>query len=220
VLFKKPPSKVEVLNDFSGEVINFYRVLQDHLPEFTRRLKRLLVSRSEFKRLRQIPPGALTDIKRAVRFYYLLRCSFGGRMNSPTFGTSATSLPKFNPLAIRRELLAAHKRLSRVTIEHLNFLDAIQRYDRPATFFYLDPPYVGHEADYGLNLFNPGDFSRLASCLAGIKGRFLLSLNDVPEVREWFKEFNLEPVELKYTAGSSNAKQAKELFISNYEVRS
>jgi DNA adenine methylase len=120
VLFFKPPSKVEVLNDYSQEVTNFYRVVQEHLPEFIRRTKRLLVSRSEFKRLNRIPAETLTDIKRAVRFYYLLRCSFGGRMASPTFGTSATKPPQFNPLAIKKDLLAAHQRLGRVTIEHLS----------------------------------------------------------------------------------------------------
>jgi DNA adenine methylase len=177
-----------------------------------------LVSRSEFKRLNRIPAEALTDIKRAVRFYYLLRCSFGGRMNSPAFGTSATAPPKFKPLAIKKDLLAAHQRLGRVTIEHLPYQDVISRYDRPGTFFYIDPPYFGHEADYGKNLFNRGDFSRLARLLGEIKGRFLLSINDVPEVREWFVGFNLEPVGLNYTAGMKNNKKARELFITNYEI--
>ncbi|MCT4654409.1 MAG: hypothetical protein N4A65_01230 [Cohaesibacter sp.] len=33
-----------------------------------------------------------------------------------------------------------HERLSGVTIERLPYGDCIQRYDRPETFFYLDPP--------------------------------------------------------------------------------
>jgi DNA adenine methylase len=54
--------------------------------------------------------------------------------------------------------------------------------------------------------------------LGEIKGRFLLSINDVPEVREWFAGFNLEPVGLNYTAGMKNNKKARELFITNYEI--
>ena len=59
----------------------------------------------------------------------------------------------------------------------------ITRYDRPATLFYLDPPYWGCEKDYG-PVFGAEDFTVLAEKLRRIQGRFLLSINDRPEVRE------------------------------------
>lgn len=51
---------------------------------------------------------------------------------------------------------------------------------------YLHPPYWGCEDDYGRALFSRERFKDLAGLLRGLKGRFILSLNDLPEVRDCF----------------------------------
>lgn len=72
LLFNRPqPAKVEVLNDAHGELVTLYRVVASHLDEFIRQFRWMLTSRDEFKRLQRLPPDTLTDIQRAVRFYYL-----------------------------------------------------------------------------------------------------------------------------------------------------
>ena len=89
----------------------------------------------------------------------------------------------------------------------------IRRYDRKQTLFYLDPLYYGREDCYGKNLFERADFQRLASLLSSIKGRFILSLNDVPEVRQIFRSFATHRVSTLYRMASPKA--AIELLISN-----
>jgi DNA adenine methylase len=64
VLFRKPESKVEVLNDINREVVTLYRCLQWHLEEFVRYFKWVLIARDEFERLKRAAPDALTDIQR------------------------------------------------------------------------------------------------------------------------------------------------------------
>jgi len=78
------------------------------------------------------------------------------------------------------------------------------------------PPYWGCEDDYGVGLFGRDDFERLASTLAEIKGRFILSLNDTPGVRETFAAFRIEAVETSYSiAGLHRGKgRVGELIIS------
>jgi DNA adenine methylase len=73
VLFRKEPSKVEVINDINGDLITLYRVIQNHLEEFVRYFKWSLVSREEFDRLQRVDESTLTDIQRAARFYYWLK---------------------------------------------------------------------------------------------------------------------------------------------------
>lgn len=218
VLFRKPQeiSKSEVVNDINLDLVTLYRVLQNHLEEFVRYFKWVLISRAEFERLKLVEPDTLTDIQRAARFYYLQKNAFGGIISRPSFGYSMTKGPKLNLLRIEEELSAVHLRLSGVYIEHKPYADLIQRYDRPDSFFYVDPPYWGCENDYGKDLFARDDFERLAELLRGVQGKFLLSLNDVPEVREVFKAFSLEEVSLTYSCGSSNSTKARELFIKNY----
>lgn len=141
--FLKTPSKTEVINDINGELVNLYRVVKHHLEEFVRQFKWALVSRQIFKWLQDTPEETLTDIQRAARFYYLQKQAFGGKVADHTFGTSTTSVPRFNLLRIEEELSMAHLRLSRTLIEHLDWHQCIERYDRPHTLFYCDPPYWG-----------------------------------------------------------------------------
>jgi len=50
--------------------------------------------------------------------------------------------------------------------------------------------------------------------LKGLQGRFILSLNDRPEVRELFAWARIEPVELNYRAGGG-VTPARELLIAS-----
>ena len=101
-------------------------------------------------------------------------------------------------------------------IERLGWAECIIRYDRPHTLFYIDPPYWGYEDDYGREMFAREDFETLRDLLANLKGTFLLSLNNVPEVRELFAGFTIEEVSTRYSAAkrSKGRKKVIELLIS------
>ena len=65
-------------------------------------------------------------------------------------------------------------------------------------------------------MFDRAQFARMAEQLAGIRGRFVLSINDRPEIRELFAGFDIEAVGVTYTVGGGGkAKVAGELIISN-----
>jgi DNA adenine methylase len=218
VLFSKEESSAEVINDINVELVTLYRCVQHHLEEFVRQFKWMLVSREHFDLLNRADPTTLTDIQRAARYYYLIKTSFGSRIVNPTFGTHTTGRPRLNLLRIEEELSAAHVRLSRVFVERLHYADFIARYDREHTFFYIDPPYFKCEDYYGPGLFERSDFGRLADLLAGIKGKFLLSINDAPEIRDVFGRFDIREVETRYSVGDARSAPVKELLVMNYEL--
>jgi DNA adenine methylase len=110
---------------------------------------------------------------------------------------------------------AAHLRLAGVYVECPPYGDFIRRYDREETFFYIDPPYWNRENYYGKGIFSRDDFGKLSEQLAGIRGRFIMSLSDTPETREVFASFEMETVETCYTRANSKSKKAVELLISN-----
>lgn len=220
VLFKKPESKVEVINDINRDLVTLYRCVKHHLPALVEQFRWMLVARDEFDRLMATPADTLTDIQRAARFYYCLRTSFGAKWAGATFGAAATQPPRLNLLRIEEDLSAAHLRLSRVLVENRPWQDVLSRFDRPTTLFYLDPPYWGCEKDYGEGLFSRDDFSQMADQLSRLKGKFILSLNDTPGVRATFKGFRIQAVTTRYSlSGSRKAGEApaKEVLISNFE---
>ena len=212
IFLMKEPSKAEVINDINSELVNLYRVVQYHLEEFIRQFKWLLTSRKLYKLFQKSDPETLTDIHRAVRFYYLQKLSFGGKVNGRTFGTSTTSPPRMNYLRIEDDLCAAHLRLARTTIENLDWQTCIKKYDRAHTLFYLDPPYWQTEG-YGVP-FPFENYTQIADLMSTIKGRLILSINAHPDMRKLFENFNSKEVSLKYSVGGKT--EAKELIIWNW----
>src|SRR5580704_16097730 len=78
VLFHKQPSKVEVLNDLDGELVNFYRVCQQHYEELIRYFRFVVRSRTWHALLKATDPKTLTDVQRAARYMYVLKNSYAG----------------------------------------------------------------------------------------------------------------------------------------------
>lgn len=217
VLFSRSPAKYETINDFDSDLICFYRVVQNHLEEFLKQFKWILVSRQWFEDWkRQQTAGGLTDIQRAARYYYLQRLCFGGRVRNRTFGATPMDRPRINLLRLEEDLSEIHLRLARVTIENLSWDTFLDKYDRHQTFFYLDPPY--YLAPVYQHNFQLVDFERLASRLSDLKGRFLLSLGDHADMRRIFAPFHIEPVSLTYSVNKKSATVGKELLISNFKV--
>ncbi|MDF1627051.1 MAG: DNA adenine methylase [Parvibaculaceae bacterium] len=210
-----PPQ--EVINDKSGEVANFFRTLEHHYQPMVDYIRWKVASRTEFDRLKNTDPALLTDIQRAIRFYYLQKLAFGGKSVGQSFGVQPPKPSNFNPLRVAEDLGELHERLAGVIVENLDYAELIRRYDKPATLFYLDPPYFGGEKDYGKGLFERADYDRMAAQLGEINGAFLLSINDVPEIRAAFAGFHMEEVRLKYSISKEEVTAASELIISNRE---
>lgn len=205
--------KAEVINDISRDVVTLFRILQRHYQQFLDTLKWQLASREDFDRLMRVEPETLTDLERAARFLYLQKLSFGGKVDGRNFGVTKTGPARFDLTKLVPLLEAAHDRLARVVIERLPFDEMIKRYDCPGALFYCDPPYHGNEDDYGKGVFSRTDFTRLRDLLEAVEGRFILSINDHPDIRDLFAASAIEEVELDYQV-SGKATPARELIIT------
>lgn len=84
VLFYKDKwADLEVYNDLDSRLVNLFRIVKYHPNAFIEEWKNLLGSREMFF---QFMNGVfITDIQKAVQFYFLITRSFGGR--GDTFGT-------------------------------------------------------------------------------------------------------------------------------------
>ncbi len=214
VFLRRPfRARAEVINDISRDVATLFRVLQRHYVPLMDMLRWQITSRTEFERLQAARPDTLTDLERAVRTLYLQRCAYGGKVSGRNFGVSPSTPARFDVAKLGPALEAVRERLTSVIIECLPYAELIARYDRPEALFYLDPPYWGCETDYGAGVFSRDDFTRLAELLHGLQGRFVLSLNDHPAVREIFGGFAVEAVPTTYGI-SGGAQRAGEVIIT------
>lgn len=216
LLFNKQPSKVEVLNDVNSDLVNLYRVVRHHPEEFVRQFRWALTSRKLFEWAQATPPETLTDVQRAARFFYLQKLAFGAKVDGQTFGVATTSSQAINLMRIEEDLSAAHLRLSRVVVEHMDWAACIKRYDREHTLFYCDPPYWGTEG-YGVD-FGLDQYDRMADLARDIKGKMIISVNDIPAMRQAFKGLTMRRLAIKYTVGAAGKGRSEkgELLIRNW----
>jgi DNA adenine methylase len=214
VFFQKEPSKVEVLNDIDGEVVNFFRCAQQHYQELCRYLTFVLVSRQWFEIFKNQNPSSLTDIQRAARFFYLQKNCYAGLVHDRHYSCKVIGKPGFNPGRLAQIFEKVHQRLARVQIESLPFQELIPRFDRTTTLFFCDPPYWRRKL-YNHN-FTDHDYQTLADQLQSIKGKFVLTVDDVPQLRELFKQSNITEIEIPYTAQREAGKRYRELIITNF----
>ncbi len=217
VLFYKPPSKFEVYNDFNPNLANLYRCVRDSPKELCDELTYTLNSRTDFEHIRSVLQSktVIPDIRRAAYFFQIIRESYASGLDS--FGAQPHNMWRNFP-----QIHLAAQRLQSVVIENKDFEKLIRQYDRPNTVFYLDPPYYDTEDYYEDVGFTKADHIRLRDALVGIEGKFLLSYNDCPEIRELYSisgimiesATRLSNIAQRYEAG----KQYPELLISNYNT--
>ncbi|MGC0153607.1 DNA adenine methylase, partial [Chromobacterium vaccinii] len=81
---------------------------------------------------------------------------------------------------------------------------------------YCDPPYWG-TAGYGVD-FGLHQYQRMAELAKSMKGRMIISVNDIPEMRQAFDGLSMERVDIAYTVGGASRSKDKkgELIIRNW----
>jgi DNA adenine methylase len=214
---REEPARVEVLNDLDGEIANFFRVCKHHLAELCGQFRWALTSRAMFEWAKDTPSETLTDIQRAARFYYLQRLCFGGRPTGRTFGVSSQTKHAINLVRLEENFSALHIRLANVVIERLPWQKVVARYDHDAALFFLDPPYLA-TAGYGDEMWVREHYEELAAVMRGLQGKALLTINDHPEIREVFAEFESDPLRVSYTVGGTKkgAPKSNELLYRSW----
>ena len=119
-------------------------------------------------------------------------------------------------LATFTVLSAAHPRLANAYIENLDWVECVGRYDRPHAFFYMDSPYLeteGYGVDFGIE-----QYEKMASMLASLKGKAIVSLDDHPEIRRIFWRFQMEVAPIQHmVAGGGKAVDRQELIIYSWD---
>lgn len=242
-----PPS-FEVYNDFDRNLTNLFHCMKERTLATVRELGFCnLNSRDDFIAVRRFfedeqfedkyfseelrltditfpPPEAAElkeirtritkdyDVRRAAMFMKLLRYSYSSSCKSYAS----------QPFDIRRLfglITELKNRMANVVVENQDFETLINHYDRPDAFFYADPPYFSTEDMYAVG-FNLDDHVRLKNTLKNIKGKFLLSYNDCPEIRELYNGFSLFDFSRTHSMAQryEPGKEFKELLIGNYDL--
>lgn len=201
VLFNKPRSHIETVNDLDGNVVNLFRCIRDDPERLAREAYLTPYSREVFEESYSEDTAA-GPFDRAAQF--LVRCNqgYGYRTNETRVGWKNDIAARERAYAARywtklpEVILEAAERLRGVQIECRPALEVIQRFNFPNVLIYADPPYVlsarsGGKKQYKYEMTD-SDHLALLEALKAHRGPVILSGYDSPlynrMLAEWHKE--------------------------------
>jgi DNA adenine methylase len=204
IFLRIPPEELEgkkiVLNDLDKDMYTIFSGLKKDPKGVNEKVNRNFVSRDEFKALKE-----KTDVLSLITRY---KNSFYG------MGKSYNPLRKNGKATFTTDYEKIGNKLKNATISNTSFEKLIPKYDSPTTFFYLDPPYENPKQTDYKDYVTPEDVFK---SLQGIKGKFMLSYNDSPNIRSIFSKYNIKGVQTEYAGHKGIERRKKmEVIITNY----
>lgn len=145
VLFNKPPSAIETVNDIDGDIVNFFRVLQERPDDLAQAIALTPYARDVFEDAHK--NRGSSDFEQAYRFAVRSKMGHGFKTYKKT-GFKIDVFARENSYAVKcwnrlpGDLLEAAVRLKNVQIEHRPALEIIRKFNHDNVLIYADPPYL------------------------------------------------------------------------------
>lgn len=198
VLFNKPRSNIETVNDLDGNVVNLFEWIK-HDPEcLVREIYYTPYARQVYEEAFAAEPE--DSLERAVNFYIRLQMGHGFRTNGEKVGWKNDIQGRERAYAAKdwcdlaERIIQAAERLRGVQIECRPAVDVIRRFNSSKVLIYADPPYVlstRHGKQYRCEMDDRGH-EELLDVLLAHKGPVLLSGYDsdlyLERLRHWHRE--------------------------------
>lgn len=211
VLFAKPPSPFEIVNDIDDVLVSFWRVLRERPGPLAEACALSPHSRSEF--VAALDPAA-EELERARRFWVRINQSFAKTGGTKTGWSITTGRTQSVPGSIMSRLgrfSAVAERLAGVSIECCDAADLVDRLATPDTVVYADPPYLadtrvmrsGNAGDYRRDMATAAEHERLAEVLTATPAKVVLSGYPSPLYDQLYGDWVI--IDREVTAFSSNA---------------
>lgn len=145
VLFNKPPSAIETINDIDGDIVNFFAVLREQPEELARLISLTPYAREVFDDAHENRETEPLD--RAYRFAIRSKMGHGFKTYQKT-GFKIDVYARERSYCVNcwnslpSNLAEAAQRLKGVQIENLPALDVIRKFNHDNVLIYADPPYL------------------------------------------------------------------------------
>lgn len=208
VLFAKPRSTFELLNDADGRIVRFWRAVRDRPEELARAVRLTPYSRAEWRecdkwRRDASPDPEPDDVEVGRRLLVAVVQSF-------QYGMRAWAPPPVKSVGVWRNLpdriAAASERLAGVALECGDGVALIQAYDRPGVLFYCDPPYPMATRRDDAPVYSHDDdgrlWPRLLDALADVRhAQVILSSYESDEINQRLFDWRSLPLAFKRSYG-------------------
>ncbi|MCL2328428.1 MAG: DNA adenine methylase [Bacteroidetes bacterium] len=223
VLFAKQPSKVEVINDLNGELINFYRVCKLNFEALKIEIDMSIHARAMHEHSNYVykHPVFFNPVQRAWAVWYSAKTSFASMLGE-SFGYDRKKGQKAIQMRNAKDNFAEwlRDRLEHITIECDDALKVIKRFDCEHAFHFIDPPYIYSDMGHYGGMFNEQNMVELLELCATLKGKFMLTMYPCDLIQKYVDAhgWKIHAVERTITASKVIDKRRRQVewMVCNY----
>lgn len=211
-----------VINDYDKAVYSFWRALKESPQELIRLIERTPLTIEEWKHQKNIycTQNKKYSVELGFSAFYLNRTNRSGILSAGPIGgynqTGNYSISaRFNREALISRVQEIAKYRSQITVynkEIRSFINGIVPKYQEHAFVYFDPPYYENGQRLYKNFFSPTDHFDIAqSIITGVNCPWVITYDDVPELRKIYAGFEQRQYNLNYSA--ANKGKGSEIII-------
>lgn len=198
VLFNKPRSHIETVNDLDGEIINLFQLIKSDPERLAHEIYWTPYARQIYEDAYRKDPE--DSLEKAVRFYIRLNMGHGFRTTGEKVGWKNDVQGREKAYAsqdwrnLPEKIIKAAERLRGVQIENMPAVELMKRFNYSNVLIYLDPPYmpnVRHGKQYRHEMFTEESHEELLETALQHKGPVLISGYDTAlyndRLKDWYR---------------------------------
>ena len=212
IFFNKESVSKSVLNDLDKRTVERFELLRK-APLDHRKYRDDLTTVAKIRAFYTHHSRSIPD-----RLFYEKIVACNGFSGKPV-SNAKNIYRKADPFKMLDLLEEYQHQLRNAVLTNVDYQECIRTHDSATAFFFLDPPYENTVATYGYAEHTDFDFERFAQVVAGIKGKWLLTIDDSARIRALFSDYYQKKVKVYTKWGHTSGKRARrELFIANYRI--
>lgn len=198
-----------IINDANIGIFSFWYYLINDSDHFIQTIKDISVTITEWHRQRTVLKTSVEpSFELGVATFFLSRTNRSGVITGGAIGGATEEKQesakykidcRFKKEELLRRLRVISEHREHIRVSNMDALDFLRTLDNN-TFVYLDPPYYAKGKCLYMNHYTNKDHAQLANYLQqDAFFRWVLSYDDVPQIRELYRNLDLYRFPLKYT---------------------
>ena len=213
-----------IINDYDEAIYCFWKSILDNKQRFISKIQSIDVNMKEWEKQRRIYQNTNSEFSLGFATFFLNRTNYSGVIRArPIGGVEQKGQWKIDARFNKKTLIDRIERISyfknRIRVQNEDGLKLINRISRRNdVFVYLDPPYYVKGRSLYLNSYEHANHLALSKSLKSKKTmQWLLTYNNVREIKAMYQEHNIVPFEINYSA--NRVCRGKEVMVFSKSTR-
>lgn len=220
LLFCEYASKIKI-NDIDRSIYAFWHSVLNETEALCRMISDTPVNMEIWRAQRNVQAKKLEVglLELGFSTFFLNRTNRSGILNGGVIGgKNQNGSFKIDARYNKTELIERIENVAdysdRIELTSMDAIELIKSYKRTPsakTLVYLDPPYFVKGRDLYLNYYNDDDHKAIANAIKKYKGKWIISYDSMPFIKELYKGYRHKEYYLSYSAG--NPTKGKEIMF-------